>query len=685
MKESNGDLDGGLVRPSAILTALHRSPAPYVLGSLTIFSPLIDGGTTHLPVLIIRLALLAALTAWILLSMRSGVITVYRNPLFLPIALFLGWAALSLVLSPYTAVSLQWGISLLSYATLLILVIHLLSSSWQVRGVVAVVLAMGLFEAGVGIYQYLWLNHPRATGTFFNPNFFATYEVAVFSVAVGLLCFNQRSQAGQWVREGGQRAGTPPAQWEKAVLWVTAGLSGLAFVLAQSRGALVACIAAVSCVGLYRFGKPFLAFLLLSLLLVSFIPNPLQHRILTLGAGDPYAYTRLDIWKNSFQRVAEHPWGVGMGVYKYTSFQYRFPIENAIARYAKRAESAHNEYIQMAVELGLAGMAIFLAGVGFLGREIRKTLTGELEPWERGLVIGCTGGLLGMLVHAGVDSVFHEPALVMLIVLFVGLILVLQRLRGAERAVVWTIPFPYHPARVALVGVLAFLLTFIMIRPVAAWYAFEKGEREMTEGKMDRALASFQWATLIDPGTSAYHDAVAFTEARLFQRTGDVGWAKRAISELQIGLELNPLDGRLANRVGSLYALLAQREAAEPERAAMTEQAVSAFEQAVRLDPYSPFNYFELGKLRWQQGRVDEAEAWFRQATRFEPNFLPARVHLAELYLKAGRRETAVSEYEEILKIKERYKGRVLNSLERQFLEVEDEHLNRTLPAGVSS
>lgn len=290
-----------------------------------------------------------------------------------------------------------------------------------------------------------------------------------------------------------------------------------------------------------------------------------------------------------------------------------------------------------------------------------------------------------MLVHAGVDSVFHEPALVMLIILFVGLILVLKRLRGIERTAVWVVPFPYHPARVALVGTLAFLLTFIMIRPVAAWYSFEKGEREMMDEKMDRALTSFQWATLIDPGTSAYHDAVAFTEARLFERTGDVGWAHQAISELQIGLELNPLDGRFANRVGSLYALLAQREEAGPKRAAMMEQAVAFFEQAVRLDPYSPFNYFELGKLRWLQGRIDEAEAWFRGATRVEPNFLPARAHLAELSLKAGRRENAVSEYEEIIKIKERYKGRVLNSLERQFLEVEHEHLNRALAAGVSS
>jgi tetratricopeptide (TPR) repeat protein len=273
----------------------------------------------------------------------------------------------------------------------------------------------------------------------------------------------------------------------------------------------------------------------------------------------------------------------------------------------------------------------------------------------------------------------------MLIVLFVGLILVVKRLKEGESAAVWMVPFPYHPARIALVGTLAFLLMFIMIQPVAAWYAFERGEREMMEGTLDRALVSYRWATLIDPGTSAYHDAVAFTEARLFQRTDDIRWANRALGELRAGLELNPLDGRLANRMGSLYALLAQREKARPEREIMMEQAIAAFDRAIRLDPYSPFNYFELGKLRWRQGRMDEAEALFRQAASVEPNFLPARVHLAELYLKSGRKENAVSEYEQIVKIKERYKGRTLTTLERQFLEVEHEHLNRGLAERIPS
>ena len=635
-----------------------------VLGGLAVFAPLIDGGTTQLPVLIIRLILLVAFTAWAIVSMKSGRLILPHSRLFVVIALFVGWAALSVVRSPYLSISLQWLVSLLSYTALLFLVLQLVESISQVRSLVMVILGMGLFEAAVGIYQFLWGGQPRATGTFFNPNFFAAYEMAVFAVIFGLLCCGQRGEA---------------ARWEKPVLWFTAGGVGVAFVLAQSRGALLAFVVAVAFIGLYRFGKAFLAVLLMSLVASVIVPNPLQQRILTVGAQDPYAFTRLDIWKNSIQRIADRPWGVGLGLYKYTSFRYRFPIEGSIARYGKRAESAHNEYLQMAVELGVMGLAIFLAGIGLVGWKIRETLNLALEPWERSVVIGLTGGILGILAHGMVDSAFHEPALVLLLCTFTGLILVLHRNRASDSTSVLEVPFPYHPARVVLVVVLATVLGLLVIRPAAAWYAFDKGERERTVGREGQALEWFERATRIDPGTTTYRDAVALSEVRLYHQSGDPRQLLRAVEELMIGLELNPLDARFANRLGSLHVLLADRAGSEEQREALLGKAADYYEQAVQLDPYSPFNYLELGKLRWAQRRVDEAQAWFRRATSYEPNFLPARVRLAELVLQTGQKEAAVLEYTAIIKIKERYQGRTLNSLERQYLEVDLDQLKHVL------
>jgi len=638
------------------------------LGGLTIFAPLIDGGTTYYPVLIVRLILLAALAAWVVISMKSEELAVQPSRLFLVIAVFVGWAVVSVFRSPYTAVSLQWLISILSYTVMLFLVLQLVESARQVRWLLLVILGMGLFEAVVGIYQFMWLGQSRATGTFFNTNFFASYETAVLALAFGLLCYRRRDEG---------------ARWEASLLWLTVGAVALAFILARSRGAALALVAAVALIGLYRFGRVFLGVLVLSLVVGVLVPNPLQQRVLTIGAQDPYAFTRLDIWKNSVQRIVDHPWGVGLGLYKYLSFRYRFPIEHEVSRYGKRAESAHNEYLQMAVELGVVGVVLFLVGAVLLAVEIRETLRLSLEPWERGLVLGLSGGILGVLVHGAVDSVFHEPALVLLSLLFAGMILVLKRLRAPKSVSVWVVPFPYRPARAVLIGVLVTLVALLIVRPAAAWYAFGEGKSEVALGGVEQALGWYQWATRIDPAVSAYHEAVASAEEALYRQSGDLRRLLHAEEELRVGLELNPLDGRLAHRLGGLLVSLAIRADPGMQREALLQQAAGSYEQAIRLDPYAPFNYLALGNIRWAQGRQEEAQDLFKQATSYEPNFLPARVQVAELFLQLGQKDAAALEYAEIARIKERYRGHTLTTLERQYLDVDLEHLTRSL-AGVA-
>lgn len=644
-----------------------RTIGPLVLGGLIVFSPLIEGGTTHLPVIIVRLVLLATMTAWVLSSMRAGWLILYPCRLYPIILAFIVLSIFSVFYSPYTSISLQWLVSILSYAALFVLIFQVLETSAHVRSLLIVLLGMGLLEAAVGFYQGVWLSMPRVKGTFFNANFFALYEATVFTLAFGLLCVY---------------SSPPRSILPKPILWVTVGTVALAFLLAQSRGALLAILIGAGFVGCYRYGRTFLAVLLLGLVAVSTIPNPLQQRLVTVGARDPYAYTRLDIWRDSLKRVADHPWGGGLGMYKYLSFEYRFPVESDIARYGKRAESAHNEYLQMAVELGVPGLLIFLIGAGMVGKVIRETLKEPLEGWERGAVVGLGGGVLGIFGHASVDAVFHEPAIVLLLVLSVGLIVTIARLKSPHLVPAWRVAWPYRPVRVTLILVLATGVALLAIRPAAAWYVFEEGEREMVAGQVNRAFDWFKWATRIDPGTTAYHDAVGHAAYTLYQRSGDIERLGQTMESLRVGLELNPLDARLAHRLGALFVLLADHAPTGPERDDARAKAMAYFRQAMQLDPYSPFNYFEIGKLQRTEGRVEEAIAWFRRSNEFEPNFLPARVMLTELALERGQREVAVAEYAEILKIQQRFKGRVLSNLERQYLEVGHDHLKRMLDGG---
>lgn len=655
---------------SALVATLKRhlfsrplSAAVLLLGSLIIFSPLIEGGTTHIPVLIMRLILFGALTVWTIHQMRVGIIALSRSCLFLVVVLFLGWAGLSLWWAPYKNPSVQWFISLLMYAVLFGVVLQGIQSRRQVRQVVMVLVGMGLCEGVLGIVQYVWLGEARAKGTFFNPNFLATYEVVVLSIVLGLLSGIPRSEM---------------QRWQRIFLWGIVAITFSAFMVAQSRGALLALVTAVTFIGCYRFGKIALIILIVSLIAGVVIPNPLKQRVIDVAAQDPYAFSRVDIWKNSIERIVDRPLGIGLGMYKYSSFQYRFPIESNIVRYGKRAESAHNEYLQMAVELGVGGFLIFLVGIGVWGWEVKEVLRCQQEPWERGLVTGLVGAVLGILAHSTVDSVFHEPALVILLIVCGSLVLALQSIKQPDMSR-RSVPFSYHPARLSLVLLCGVVLATLIIQPAAGWYAHERGQAEAQVGQQDLALDWFRRASLIDPGTTGYHDAVARALVQLFHQSGDPEWLVKAVEEEGQAIELNPMDGRFPYRLGTIYGLLAEQKLSNDQRDLLLNQAAQAYEQALHADPYSPLISMALANIRLPQGRADEAKSWLQRAVATEPNFLPARALLAELTLKAGEHEAAQSEFDAIVAIKRKYERWVLGDMERQFLDVDPYSLGRAL------
>jgi O-antigen ligase len=660
LERSDRDLVATLKRH---LFSCPLSPAVLLLGSLIIFSPLIEGGTTHLPVLIMRLILLGALITWTMYRIRLDAITLISSRLIPVLVLFLGWAGLSLWWAPYKNPSVQWFISLLMYTVLFGVVLQGIRTTQHVRQVVMVVVGMGFCEGALGIVQYVWLGEARAKGTFFNPNFFATYEVAVLSIALALLSGVPRSEM---------------KRWQSVFLWSIVAITLCAFMVAQSRGALLALVTAVIFIGCYRFGKIALLILIVSLVAGAVIPNPLKQRMVSVAAQDPYAFSRVDIWKNSVERIADRPLGIGLGMYKYSSFQYRFPIESSIVRYVKRAESAHNEYLQMAVELGVGGLAIFLFGIGIWGREVKVALRSELEPWERGLVTGLTGAVLGILAHSMVDSVFHEPALVILLIVCGGFVFALQSIKKPDSAQ-QNVPFFSHPVRVALVLLGGVVLAVLIIQPAAGWYAHERGQAEAQVGRQDLALDWFRRASLIDPGTTGYHDASARTLVQLFHQSGDPQRLVKAVEEEEQAIYLNPLDGRFPYRLGTIYGLLAEQSFSKDQRDLLLNQAAQAYDQAIHADPYSPLSYMALANIRLSQGRVEEAKLWLQRAVGTEPNYLPARTLLAELSLKAGEHEAAQSEFDAIVAVKRKYEREVLSDIERQFINVDLSPLGRAL------
>lgn len=634
------------------------------IGFLILFSPLIDGGTTQLPVLVIRLTLLASVVLWFLDGMKSGTLRLPWDHLALAVFLFSSLATLSLIWAPYKNAAVQWVMSILLYALLFMLLVQRLNTKTQVLIYLRLILGMGIFQGIVGIAQYMWLGEERARGTFFNPNFFATYEAAVLLVALGLVLFLRQNEK------------SAP---ERVFIGTTIAITSVAFVLAQSRGALLALIGGISILGFSRFGKQFLAIATVCLAVGIIVPNPLSHRVINVGAEDPYAYTRLDIWKSSLSRLADTPLGIGVGMYKHGSFQDRFPIKDSIVRYWKRPESAHNEYLQIGVELGIPGLVIFLLGIGIWAWNARQLWFEQQEEGDRGLVIGLTAATCNLLLHALVDSTFHEPALVILLILCAGCVYTLRYITKPETLPWKQVSFLYHPSRAVGIVLGGLSLAVVCVQSTAGWYLYEQGKQEARLGRLEQAIDWYVRATTIDPGTTGYHDAAARTATQLFYESGSPEWLVQAASEESIALKLNGRDGRFAYRLGAIYRLMAGQHISIQKREELLEQAASYYREAMRLDPFSPFSYFDLAQMYRTAGRLGDAIVLLKIAKNHEPNFLPGRALLAELSVQAGIPGDYGAELAAIRTVLSTYGSGALNETERQFMSVDLTPLERAL------
>ena len=617
-----------------------------------------------MPMLLMRWVMIGAVVVWLIDRLKAGSLHLLGNSIGPPAVTFLAWAGLSLLWSPYKTASAQWFLTLLLYGAVFLMARQSLTLEEHRRTFVWVLLTMGAMEGVLGLVQFLWLGAERATGTFFNPNFFAAYEGAVLVLSLGLLFFTAPGIHGPSCR---------------VLVGTTSAIAAAAFVTAQSRGALVALLAVLLLMGAFRFGKVVMAVLVIAVIVGAVVPNPLRQRIVDVSSHDPYAYTRLDIWKNSLNRSLDHPLGLGLAMYKYGSFQDRFPIEANIVHYRKRAESAHNEYLQLLNELGIVGMGLFLLMIGIWGREALGSWLAQRTSHESGLFIGCAGVVLFLLLHAGMDSVFHEPALV--IVLLASAALVHRLCETAHPSWLrWRgVPFLYGRGRLACVVAGGLVLSTLSLQPAAAWYAHELGKQEASQGRYQGAMEWYERAATIDPGTTGYHDSIARTAVELFHETDDPQWLIYAGEEESIARELNRLDARFPYRLGTIYALMADRPEFRQQKTALLAKASTFYAQAIDADPYSPFNYFELAQLYLADGRTDSAIDLLQTATRYEPNYLPGRALLAELGLKQGRPGEYRQELQNLKTLQSTYESQAVDELDRQFLHVDLYPLARAL------
>jgi hypothetical protein len=113
----------------------------------------------------------------------------------------------------------------------------------------------------------------------------------------------------------------------------------------------------------------------------------------------------------ALEMVARHPLagnGIGRSWLWWTT-----PAGNgAVARYA------HNEYLQILVDLGIVGLALLIWLLVTIALAVHR---GRLTVQRPGLRAGCVAGLAALAVHSGFDFLWHIAVIPLLASLLIGL------------------------------------------------------------------------------------------------------------------------------------------------------------------------------------------------------------------------------------------------------------------------
>ncbi len=582
---------------------------------LLVFPPLARGAVGVGPATLVQLAAIALTGLWAASMTGSGRLAVRRTPLDLPIVLFLGLAGISAASSVYPWASRIQLYRWLAYALVFLVLVNRLDSRRRVLRLAWVIVLFGAALATAA----LTLPDLRLLGletysrgayglslTFVNHNHFAGYLEIVACLGVGL--------------------GLATRGALRVLLLGLSAYVAVAVLFSLSRGGILALVAGLVFLavglGLSRRSRRssmlvagFLALVLAAAAGLGAAPvlETLESLEDPLRAGG----TRLEFWRGTLDVIAADPWsGSGPGTYVWAYNRYQ---TEATARWL--VDHAHNDYLELAAEVGLPGLLAALLGLGVLFSRAFARLQPAAAPCEIGL--GALAGCFALAVHSS---------------------------------------FEFHAA----IPSNALLFCACAALAIAAGTA----GNEVPAGIGLRLAGRWRWPVhagllllAIAGGAAVAAPYLASRSARQAREAAVQGQTREAEARLRHSLALDPGNGEYPARLGDLNAGRSRAARRPAERRAALVGALEYYRQAIAACPvWSPY-FGSLAGVLERLGRYREAEEALDQAARLAP--MDPRVHrdLGRFHLRHGRVERGLAGYRRFLELAEGSLPAVLEEL----------------------
>jgi heptosyltransferase-2 len=354
---------------------------------------------------------------------------VFRGPFLWFLLAYLAMNLVSLTQTDYPMTSARGIVKVLKNLFLCLSVVYVVDSEDKFRRIfqwiltVAVVISIdALIQGATGVELIRGRDMTafigetkRITGPFRHANDFAAFLSFVLIlflavVARGFAFFSRRQYA-----------------------FFVAGAALLAVCLlgTYSRGAWLAVAVAAGLYALITRSRVLIGLMLLAGLGgFLFSPPLVKARVLSIFDGkDGTIHSRKELWAESGRMIRQSPW-LGLGVNTYARNEPAFKVESS----PMDRQYAHNGYLQIAAEIGLLGLASFLAVfLYFLASSLGAFLKSP-PGFLRMAGVALLFGILSFLIHSATDTNLQSVLLVNTLWFAKGLAWAARRIGAEARA-----------------------------------------------------------------------------------------------------------------------------------------------------------------------------------------------------------------------------------------------------------
>ena len=412
--------------------------------------------------------------------------------------------------------------------------------------------AAGCVLAVHGLARVLTGRGERLSSTYTNANRFAGLMALSIGCAVGV--FLAGRERGRRSDRGG--TGTRPRTCYEGMPRLSvasAGVMGVALLFTASRLGIASAICAVLLtVAVFERLRPnrVTPAALTAAVLVCAAVTALSLSLLSsdFAKGGASAACRLECWKDALPLARDYALtGSGAGTFKHVFASYQAPPLKRWYRYA------HNEYLNLFSDVGIAGFAAGLVAIALVMHAI-ASLRRSSDPDTMALGAASFFGLSAALIHSLADFPLQEPATALLFFVVAGTAYGATR---RERLPVssgaggrWRLPVACALATALL---LVTVPPLFRLREAGALAAKAStipvgGESEVNEADLRDRLGLLERAAELDPWDAGVRYEAARTRVRLVIEgalaPGDPDGLPSALRQLRRARALSMMDPR---------------------------------------------------------------------------------------------------------------------------------------------